>query len=272
MKKALSLISILICCLFLFADSVSWETVSFWTKTQDFGVIQAYKELSPSALMKFDITISNSKTSSIHGVSISDRIIDSDLSSDKMENALTVTIDSNRCSPISVNLWFSPFISSADVGNLKISTTWTLESTSATTIDHETVTDDDTGQSYDMYFTDGADTRYRYSMGISMKNVQGTTVQSVTASTTSGASVDLLFTPTAKSDTRTNGEWAANANWVDVNPIPVTETGVLLGITEDMSSTSHAVAQFSMTLGSSYSSLKPNIRYTCTVRILVQGD
>ena len=123
-----------------------------------------------------------------------------------------------------------------------------------------------------MYFTDGANTRYRYSMNISMKNIQGDAVQSVTASTTAGASVDLLFTPTAQSDTRMDEEWSANPNWGDVDSVPVTETGVLLGITEDMTSTVHAVARFSMTLGSSYSSLKPNIRYTSTVRILVQGD
>lgn len=269
MKKALSFIPILFCYLILFADPVSWETVSYWTKPQDFGVLQAYKEIPPSALMKFDITISNSKTSSIYGLSMSDRITDSDLSSDTMENALTVTVDSNRCNPISVNLWFSPFISSADVGNLKVPTTWTLESTSATTIDHETVTDDE-GQPSNVFFTDGAGTCYRYSMNISTNDSSGNAVFSVTASTTSGASIDLIFTPTAQSNTRENGVWAGD--WTDVSSIPVTQSGVLPGITENMTSTVHAVARFSMTLGSSYSSLKPNIRYTSTVRIIVQGD
>ena len=270
MKKLLVLITILFSCLVLSAETNSWDTVSFWTKTEDTGVIQAYKEISPSALMKFNITISNSKNPSIFGLSMRDRITDYDLSSDKMENALTVSVDSNRCTPITVNLWFSPFISSADVGNLKVSTTWVLESTSATEIDHETVTDSDTGDEYIMYFTDGAGTCYQYSMAISMKNSSGTAVSSVTVSTTAGASVDLIFTPTTKSNTRVDGDWAGN--WTNVASIPVTQSGVLPGITEDMTSTVHAVAQLSMTLGSSYESLRPNIQYTSTVRIIVQGD
>lgn len=263
MKKII-ILPILILLMFpLFSDPT-------WTSTTAGGVMEAYKELPPSAMMKFDITLSNSKQSSIFGSSMSDRIIDSDLSSDKWANALTVTVDSNRRSPISVNIWFSPFISTAETGNKKVSATWTLESTSSTQIDHDTATDEETGETYDRFFSDETGLCYRYSMSISLKNNSGTAITSATASTTSGASLNLTFTPTAQSNRRSGNAWAGN--WQNVQNIPTLESGVLPGIVEDSEAAVHATAVFSMTIGTTYSSLLPNTRYSSTVRITIQGD
>ncbi len=263
MKKII-LSAILILLVFpLFSDPV-------WTNTSASGVMEAYKELPPSAMMKFDINLSNSKQSSIFGSSLSDRLSDSDFSSDKWANALTVTVDSNRRNPISVSIWFSPFISTAETGNKKVSATWTKETTSTNTIDHDTVTDEETGETYDRYFMDDTGLCYRYSMDITLKNNSGGNITSATASTTAGASLNLKFTPKAESNRRSGNGWAGN--WKTVQNIPTLESGVLPGIVEDSEAAIHATAVFSMTIGTSYSDLLPNTRYTSTVRITIQGD
>ena len=262
MKKAVLLSMLILLCFSAWAEQA-------WINPTAGGILEAYKELPPSALMKFDITLSNSKRESIAGSLLSDRLEKSDLTDSKMANALTVTVDTNRRSPITVNIWFSPFISTAETGNKKVSVTWKKESSSSTTIDHDTATDEETGKPYDRFFSvDGV--CYRYSLSIATKNKSGSSVTSVTASTTAGASINLIFTPTAQKNTRSDGAWTGS--WTNVTTIPATESGVLPGITEDSEASVHATATFSMTLGTAFSELIANTRYTSTVRITIQGD
>ena len=262
---------ILLFLMLILASIHVWATENpVWTNNTTTQIIEAYKNAPPSAMMKFDITISNSKQTSITGSNMSDLVTSDDVPSEKMDNALTFTVDTNRRSPITIDLWFSPFIAGAEAGNVKVSTTWTLEETSSTEIDHETVTDEDTQETYNRYFAGDGNKFYKYGMGISLKNKNGSAVTSVTASTTAGVSAQLIFTPKAWKNTRNTNGWAGN--WTAVSNIPTTETGVLPGIVENSTAAVHAVARFSMTLGTSYSQLKPDTSYRCTVRILVQGD
>lgn len=267
MKRMLAVLAIAVialACVFAEDDFVG-------TSTDATGILEAYKNLAPSALMKFEITLSNSKRNEIMGSAMSDRITASDLSNKKMANALTINVKSNRRNPIKVTLWFSPLISTAASGNKMVKMTWKVEKvTKGDTIFYDFVKDEN-GISVMRLFKDADGYAYKYSLDAAVTS-NGATVTSVAASTNNGAEMVITFTPTAKKTLSAALLDLEALSWNDTVEIPETENGVLPGIWEGCEKVVESTVQLSATLGSDLTSLKPNVRYTATVRITIEGD
>lgn len=241
------------------------------TSTTATGVLEAYKNLSPSALMKFEITISNSKRDEIKGSAMSDRITASDLQSNKMANALTINVKSNRRNPIKVTLWFSPLTSSAASGNKMVKMTWKVEKvTNCDPIFYDFVKDD-LGISVMRLFKDDNGYAYKYSMDTTVTS-NGATVTSVAASTNNGAEMVITFTPTAQKTLSAALVDLEALSWNDIVEMPQTENGVLPGIWDGCEKVLESTVRLSATLGTALNQLKQNVRYTATVRITIEGD
>ena len=173
---------------------------------------------------------------------------------DSMNDALSITVNTNSKRPVLVDVWFSAFRDTTrykgeelefdGVAASFVSVTWTARSTEP----GYTTADQDFGN-----------VRYAYRLNVTGNNTTLTAknTSAVQATDAAGKTMNLVFTPVAES-----------AN------IPETSAATLPGLDTErdpLTLLSRTVI-YNMKMGKKFDEIPANTNYTCTVRITVKGD
>ena len=193
----------------------------------------------------------------------------------KIQNAMTLTLSTNKRIPVNVDIWFSAFRKqtryAVETEDGQITYQFDAVSSSFMTVTWTANSPVPAGWvNSDMVYTDGY--WYRYKMGLSIGNTTMTTNSvSVQSKDQNGATMSLKFYPYAERSTSENGSYSS------INPIPG-EDYVLPGMSSEAippneipTLVSRSV-NFTMQLASSFINIPTNSRYTGSVRITVKGD
>ncbi len=175
---------------------------------------------------------------------------------DSMNDALSITVNTNSKRPVLVDVWFSAFRDTTrykgedlefdGVAASFVSVTWTARSTEP----GYTTADQDFGN-----------VRYAYRLNVTGNNTTLTAknTSAVQATDAAGKTMNLVFTPVAE-----------NAS------IPETSAATLPGFNIDENEAPITLISrtviYNMKMGKKFDEIPANTNYTCTVRITVKGD
>ena len=255
----------------LFADPLIGE------HTSDTLHLTAYKNAPPSAVLNYEIKISNKKADNIPlftNNSYLMELVDFDSNQLVFDNALKIEIGMNSIFPIHVSVQVTSLLKDGtDYGAIKL--IWRVTDYGPELPQGQSWLDSyrsdgstANSQGEPVPFSDGNGHLFRYKLAVTPS------VTEITASQQERPTISLTFSPVAqKCDIDDTGNWA-DVNWEDERAGGYT-SDVLPGFYEDCPDKLRASATFSLSLpnkDNKYTRLTWNTRYHCNVNVTIEGE
>lgn len=252
---------------------------AFADNPSDSMVLRAYKDMLPSAALGFEVSISTQATVDgetpkgeleLFTSSGSYEIPIPDSQTSEFAGAMILEVGTNLRTPITVSLELSCLIAADEYSSSApryIPLRWELTTSTAsewteTYVSQGGVDDHTSGTSYAFYDLDGH--IYRYKLDISPES------SSVEISSRPGTTVNMIFSPEAEiADTPAEG---VNPVWTEATSF--TGSGnVLPGFYADCNVKLRGTVNLNLNLANmTFKDFPWNMRYSCTVKVTVEGE